>query len=146
MGKYKDSVEDLRLTVERRQPAKARFKEKVYVREFRGDKVAWEGDVYIFGLTYDNKPIPTNKELIAKWRLPGATAASLEAAERRGRVLRKELETSKEHHPEIKRRAKLAYAWSTPVKGSQKRKVHVVLHEGTVKSPVDAVKKGIAKR
>lgn len=145
MRTYKDSVETLRLTVEQMHPLKARFKVKTYVRQLKGDELVWEGDVYIFGLTYDTKYGMTSKEDIAKWTLPGPTAQTLEAAEKRGQKLRKELETSHEHNPEIKRRAKLAYAWSSPVKGSAKRKVHVVLHEGTIKSAADAVREATAK-
>jgi hypothetical protein len=147
MKTYKDSVETLRLTVEKLHPLKARFKEKTFIRQLNGEKLVWEGDVFVFGLTYDSKYSTTSKEDIAAWKLPGPTAASLEAAEKRGQKLRKELESGHEHSPEIKRRAKLAYAWSSPVKGSaKKRKVHVVLHEGTVKSPADAVRTVVGRR
>jgi len=145
MKTYKDSVETLRLTVEKMHPLKARFKEKTFIRQLKGDQLVWEGDVFVFGLTYDSKYGMTSKEDIAKWKLPGPTAATLEAAEKRGQKLRKDLESNHEHNPEIKRRAKLAYAWSSPVKGSDKRKVHVVLHEGTIKSAGDAVKEAIAR-
>ncbi len=146
MSIYKDSVENLRLTVEKMHPLKARFKEKTFVRQLKGDKLVWEGDVFVFGLTYDTKYGTASKEQIAGWRLPGPTAQSLEAAEQRGRKLRKDLESSKERNLEMKRRAKLAYAWSAPVKGSDKRKVHVVLHEGTVKSPADAVRAVVGRK
>jgi len=36
--------------------------------------------------------------------------------------------------------AKLAYAWSSPIKGSTKRKFYAVLHADPVKSAQDAVK------
>lgn len=41
--------------------------------------------------------------------------------------------------------AKLAYAWFSPIEGSDKRKFYAVLHEGPVKSPADAVKAAIVK-
>lgn len=41
--------------------------------------------------------------------------------------------------------AKLAYAWSSPIKGSKKRKFYAVLHAPPVKSAQDAVKASIAK-
>ena len=145
MSTYKDSVENLRLTVEKMHPLRARFKEKTFVRQLRGETLVWEGDVFIFGLTYDTKYGTSTKEQIAAWRLPGPTANSLEAAEKRGQKLRKALESKHDHHQEIKRRPKLAFAWSSPVKGSNERKVHVVLQEGTVKSPQDAVRESIAK-
>lgn len=40
--------------------------------------------------------------------------------------------------------AKLAYAWSSPVKGSKKRKFYAVLHADPVKSAQDAVRASIA--
>lgn len=146
MKAFKDSVEDLRLRIEKLHPLKARFKEKTYIRQFVDDRLVWEGDVFVFGLTYDSKYGMSSKEDIAKWKLPGPTKENLEAAERRGERLRKELEAKHDHSPEIKRRAKLAYAWSSPVKGSNKRKVHVVLHEGNVKSPADAVRAVVGRR
>lgn len=41
--------------------------------------------------------------------------------------------------------AKLAYSWSSPIEGSEKRKFYAVLHEGPVKSPADAVRAAIVK-
>jgi len=41
--------------------------------------------------------------------------------------------------------AKFAYAWSSPIEGSDKRKFYAVLHEGPVKTPTDAVKAAIVK-
>ena len=38
-------------------------------------------------------------------------------------------------HPTASR----AYAWSSPIEGSDKRRFFAVLHQGPVKSPVDAV-------
>ena len=46
-----------------------------------------------------------------------------------------------EGHPE----AKTAYAWSSPVEGSEKRRFYSVLHTGPVKSAQDAVRASIAK-
>jgi len=145
MSVYKDSIETLRLAVEKNQRSTARFKEKAFVREMQDGRVAWEGDVFSFDLIYDSKNSGATKEQIAGWTLPGPSAAGLEAAEARGQKMRKQLESAHSLKPEIKRRAKLAYAWSSPVKGSKKRKVNVVLHEGPVKSPVDAVKVAIGK-
>src|SRR5882757_7431166 len=42
-------------------------------------------------------------------------------------------------HPTASR----AYAWSSPIEGSNKRRFFAVLHEGLVKSPVDAVRAAI---
>jgi hypothetical protein len=36
-----------------------------------------------------------------------------------------------------------AYAWSSPIEGSDKRRFFAVLHQGPVKSPVDAVRAAI---
>jgi len=36
-----------------------------------------------------------------------------------------------------------AYAWTSPVEGSDKRRFFAVLHEGLVKSPADAVRAAI---
>jgi hypothetical protein len=36
-----------------------------------------------------------------------------------------------------------AYAWSSPVEGSDKRRFFAVLHMGAIKSPVDAVRAAI---
>ena len=41
-----------------------------------------------------------------------------------------------EGHPTASR----AYAWSSPIEGSNKRRFFAVLHQGPVKSPVDAVR------
>ncbi len=144
MPSYKDSIETLRLAVEGTQHSTARYKEKAFVRELVEGAVAWEGDVFSFDLAYDSRHSGATKEQIADWRLLGPTAKGVEAAERRGQKLRKQME-SHSLKPEIQRRAKLAYAWSSPIKGSEKRKVNVVLHEGQVKSPVDAVKATIGK-
>jgi hypothetical protein len=40
-------------------------------------------------------------------------------------------------------KAKQAYAWSSPIEGSQKRRFFAVLHQGPVKSPVYAVRAAI---
>ena len=40
-------------------------------------------------------------------------------------------------------KAKQAYAWSSPIEGSDKRRFFAVLHQGPVKSPVDAVRAAI---
>jgi hypothetical protein len=145
MSAFKDSVETLRLTVEKRQHANARFKEKKFVPEVREGDAKWEGNVFSFGLFYDNKHLGATKEQIANWHLPGPNAATLDAAVQRGLKLRKILLERDRHVPEIKRRAKLAYAWSTRIKGSTDRQFNVVLHEGAVKSAVDAVKAIMAK-
>jgi hypothetical protein len=60
--------------------------------------------------------------------------------------IKKKLESERTKNPEGRRKAKLAYAWTAPVKGSRQRKVHVVLHEGTVKSPADAVRAVVGRR
>jgi hypothetical protein len=39
--------------------------------------------------------------------------------------------------------ASRAYAWSSPIEGSEKRRFFAVLHQGPVKSPVDAVRAAI---
>jgi hypothetical protein len=36
-----------------------------------------------------------------------------------------------------------AYAWSSPIKGSDKRRFFAVLHQGAIKSPADAVRAAI---
>ncbi len=36
-----------------------------------------------------------------------------------------------------------AYAWSSPVEGSDKRRFFAVLHQGPIKSPADAVRAAI---
>jgi hypothetical protein len=40
-------------------------------------------------------------------------------------------------------RASRVYAWSSPIEGSTKRRFFAVLHQGPVKSPVDAVRAAI---
>ena len=42
-------------------------------------------------------------------------------------------------HPKAAR----AYAWSSPIEGSGKRRFFAVLHQGPVKSPADAVRAAI---
>src|SRR5580692_5129649 len=42
-------------------------------------------------------------------------------------------------HPNATR----AYAWSSPIKGSTKRRFFAVLHQGAIKSPADAVRAAI---
>ncbi len=42
-------------------------------------------------------------------------------------------------HPQAKR----AYAWSSPIEGSDKRRFFTVLHMGAIKSPRDAVRAAI---
>ncbi len=44
-----------------------------------------------------------------------------------------------EGHP----RATRAYAWSSPVEGSDKRRFYAVLHLGGIRSPLDAVRAAI---
>jgi hypothetical protein len=44
-----------------------------------------------------------------------------------------------EHHPNATR----AYAWSSPIEGSAKRRFFAVLHTGAIKSPLDAVRAAI---
>ena len=44
-----------------------------------------------------------------------------------------------EGHPEAKR----AYAWSSPINGTKKRRFFAVLHLGGIKSPADAVRAAI---
>lgn len=41
------------------------------------------------------------------------------------------------------RNAKRAYAWSSPIEGSTKRRLFAVLHMGPIKSPVEAVRAAI---
>jgi hypothetical protein len=36
-----------------------------------------------------------------------------------------------------------AYAWSSPIEGSDKRRFFAVLHQGAIKSPLDAVRAAI---
>lgn len=36
-----------------------------------------------------------------------------------------------------------AYAWSSPIEGSDKRRFFAVLHQGAIKSPIDAVRAAI---
>ena len=40
-------------------------------------------------------------------------------------------------------KAKLAYAWSSPIEGSTKRRFFAVLQMGAIKSPADAVRAAI---
>ena len=40
-------------------------------------------------------------------------------------------------------KASKAYAWSSPIKGSDKRRFFAVLHQGPVTSPVEAVRAAI---
>jgi hypothetical protein len=44
-----------------------------------------------------------------------------------------------EGHP----RATRAYAWSSPIEGSDKRRFYAVLHLGGIRSPLDAVRAAI---
>lgn len=136
----KDAIEALRLAVEKRHHSKAIFKQRFSVKES-----GFSGEVFSFELTYDSKHSGATKEEIEKWHLPGPSAGALEAAELRGARIRKKLEEGRASNPEIRRRAKMAYAWSAKVKGNKKPKVHIVLHEGAVKSAVDAVKAAMGK-
>ena len=145
MNMHKDSIEALRQTIEGLHHVKARYKEKTFVRELHEGDLVWKGDVFVFDLVYDTKHDASTKEQIAQWRLPGPTAKAVKAAEQRGLKIRKELQTTHALNAEPMRRAKLAYAWSSPIKGSDKRKFYVVLQEGPVKSPADAVKAAIKK-
>lgn len=45
-----------------------------------------------------------------------------------------------DNHP----RATRAYAWSSPIEGSTKRRFYAVLHLGGIRSPADAVRAAIA--
>ena len=40
-------------------------------------------------------------------------------------------------------KATMAYAWSSPIEGGDKRRFFAVLHHGLVKSPADAVRAAI---
>lgn len=40
-------------------------------------------------------------------------------------------------------KATKAYAWSSPIEGSDKRRFFAVLHQGPIKSPADAVRAAI---
>jgi hypothetical protein len=40
-------------------------------------------------------------------------------------------------------KATTAYAWSSPIEGSDKRRFFAVLHQGPIKSPADAVRAAI---
>jgi hypothetical protein len=44
-------------------------------------------------------------------------------------------------HPTANR----AYAWSSPLEGSSKRRFFAVLHSGPIKSPIDAVRASIVE-
>ena len=44
-----------------------------------------------------------------------------------------------EGHPKAKR----AYAWSSPIEGSDKRRVAAVLQLGLIKAPIDALRRAI---
>lgn len=89
-------IEALQQAVEGLHHCKASYKERTHITEKFGDKVVWDGDVYVFEL---------------------------------------------QDHPT----AKLAYAWSSLVKDSNKRRFFAVLHAGPVKSAQDAVRASIAK-
>jgi hypothetical protein len=144
-GMTKDAIERLRLAVEKSQKSNARYTQKAYVRDLEGGKLLWEGDVYFFELSYDTKRLGATKEEIANWKLAGPSKKDLEAAERRGERLRKLAEAGETGgSPEIRRRAKLAYAWMKDKAGTA-GKVYVVAHEGAVKSPVDAVRAKMGK-
>jgi hypothetical protein len=145
MSAYKDSIETLRLSVEQKHHVNARFKIKVFVPEVRQNGAVWEGNVFSFHLIYSNKNNGATKEQIANWSLPGPSAEVLEAAVQRGQKLRKQLLESDAHTPAIHRRAKLAYAWTSAIKGSAERQFNIVLHEGAVKNATDAVKAVMGK-
>ncbi len=145
MRAFKDSIETLRLNVEKVHHVNARFKVKVFVPEVREGDAKWEGNVFSFHLIYNTKHRGATKEQIANWHLSGPSDATLEAAVQRGLKFRKQLLESDMHSPEIRRRAKLAYAWTSPIKGSAERQFNIVLHEGAVKSAADAVMSVIAK-
>jgi hypothetical protein len=42
-------------------------------------------------------------------------------------------------------KATMAYAWSSPIEGSDKRRFFAVLHQGAIKSPADAVRAAIVQ-
>jgi hypothetical protein len=44
---------------------------------------------------------------------------------------------------DLKGNATRAYAWSSPIEGSDKRRFFAVLHMGAIKSPADAVRAAI---
>lgn len=141
----RDLAEALRQNVETKLRLKARFKQKFALREPLDGKASWEVDVYSYDLVYDTANSGMSKEDIANWRLAGPSASALEAAEQRGLKIKKILETKRDHGQEGRRKPKLAYAWTEPVKGSKQPKVHVVLQEGEVKSPADAVRTAMGK-
>ena len=47
-----------------------------------------------------------------------------------------------EGHPKVTR----AYAWSSPIQGSDKRRFFAVLHMGSIRSPQDAVRAAIVAK
>lgn|SRR5690348_10225061 len=44
---------------------------------------------------------------------------------------------------EVRPKATRAYAWSSPIKGSNNRRFYAVLHLGGIRSPLDAVRAAI---
>lgn len=145
MRAFKELAETLRLAVEKKQHTMAKFRDKEFVSIEQEGFKNWKGDVYSFHLIYDSRRSGPTKEQIANWSLSGPSKESLDAAEQRGRSLKKRMLERGVHEPEFKQRAKLAYAWSSPKKGSAERLVHIVLHGGVVKSHSDAVKSAMGK-
>jgi hypothetical protein len=45
--------------------------------------------------------------------------------------------------PEGNAKATRAYAWSSPIEGSKKRRFYAVLHQAGIRSPLDAVRAAI---
>jgi hypothetical protein len=54
-----------------------------------------------------------------------------------------QLKEAIESHTKAKRAAKRAYAWSSPIEGSDKRRFFAVLHVPPITSPLDAVRAAI---
>ena len=88
------TVDQLAEAVENMHGGKACFVEAEEIREFSGERIAWQGIVHIFDLA---------------------------------------------GHPTATR----AYAWSSPIEGSDKRRFYAVLHVPPVSSPADAVRAAI---
>jgi hypothetical protein len=145
MRTFKDLIETLRLAVEKQQHTIAKFRDKEHVSIEQKGRKDWQGDVYSFHLIYDSRRSGPTKEQIANWSLAGPSQESLNAAEQRGIKLKKMMLDRSASEPDVRRRAKLAYAWSSSTRGSTERTVHIVLHEGAVKSHTDAVKAAMGR-
>jgi hypothetical protein len=141
----KKTEESLRLAVEKKQHSIAKFRDKEFVSIEQKGRQDWHCDVYSFHLIYDSRRNGSTKEQIANWSLAGPSKESLDAAEQRGIKLKKMMMDRGVSEPEVKRRAKLAYAWRSSATGSTESMVYIVLHEGAVKSHIDAVKTVMGK-